>query len=108
MLKKQFGFNFTLTNILYYTILDDKKIDYDVETLRIKYYDIQKKKIRIAIPDIYIKETNEIIEIKSKWTLDEINMKDKIKAYNKLKYKVRLVVGKGSKDFFKNLNETIY
>ena len=35
-------------------------------------------------------------------------MKDKIKAYNKLKYKVRLVVGKGSKDFFKNLNETIY
>ena len=88
--------------------MDDKKANYEVESLRIQYYDTQKKKIRIAIPDIYIKDTNEIIEIKSKWTLDEINMKDKVKSYKKLGYNVRLVIGEGNKNFFKNSNEIIY
>lgn len=92
----------------YYLILDGKKIDYNVENLRIIYYDTQKKKRRIAIPDIYIKDLNEIIEIKSKWTLDEINMKDKIKAYKKLGFKVKLIVGEGNKNFFKNAEEIEY
>jgi len=92
----------------YYSILDDKKVNYEVESLRIQYYDTQKKKIRIAIPDIYIKEINEIIEIKSKWTLNEINMKDKVKSYKKLGYNVRLIVGEGNKNFFKNTIDIIY
>ena len=92
----------------YYSILDEKKLDYEVEKLRIIYYDTQKKKTRIAIPDIYIKDMNEIIEIKSKWTLDEINMKDKVKAYKELGYKVVLMIGEGNKNFFKNAKEIVY
>lgn len=92
----------------YYSILDEKKVDYEVEKLRIYYYDTQKKKIRIAIPDIYATDFNEIIEIKSKWTLDEINMNDRIKSYKKLGYKVKLMIGEGKKNFFKNVKEIIY
>jgi hypothetical protein len=92
----------------YYIILDEKRINYEVEKLRILYYDTQKKKRRIAIPDIHIKDTNEIIEIKSKWTLDEINMKDKVKAYKKLGYSVKLMIGEGNKNFFKNVKEIVY
>ena len=92
----------------YYSILDEQKIDYEVESLKILYYDTQKKKFRIAIPDIYIKDINEIIEIKSKWTLDEINMNDKVKAYKKLGYNVKLMIGEGNKNFFKNSKEIIY
>jgi len=92
----------------YYIILDEQKIDYKVEKLKISYYDTQKKRIRFAIPDIYIKNNNEIIEIKSKWTLDEINMNDKVKAYKKLGYNVKLMIGEGNKNFFKNSKEIIY
>jgi hypothetical protein len=92
----------------YYNILDEQKIDYQVENLKISYFDTQKKKIRISIPDIYIKDKNEIIEIKSKWTLDEINMQDKVNAYKKLGYNVKLVIGEGNKNFFKNSKEIIY
>lgn len=92
----------------YYYLLDKNKIEYQVENLKISYYDTQKKKIRVAIPDIYIKDNNEIIEIKSKWTLDEINMNDKIKAYKKLGYNVKLMIGEGNKNFFKNSKEIIY
>jgi hypothetical protein len=92
----------------YYKILDDKKIEYTVESLRLPYYDTQKQKNRIAIPDIYIKNNNEIIEIKSKWTLDEINMSDKILAYKKLGYNVRIIIGEGKRNFFKNSNERKY
>lgn len=92
----------------YYELLDNDKINYEIEKFRIKYYDTQKKKIRIAIPDIYIKDINEIIEIKSKWTLDEQNMKDKVKSYKKLGYNVRLVIGEGHKNFFKNSNDILF
>jgi hypothetical protein len=92
----------------YYSILDEKKVNYEIENLRIVYYDTQKKKFRIAIPDIYIKDMNEIIEIKSKWTLDEINMNDKIKAYKTLGYNVKVMIGEGNKNFFKNAKEIIY
>ena len=92
----------------YYTILDEQKIYYTVEKLKISYYDTQKKRIRFAIPDIYIPDENKIIEIKSKWTLDEINMNDKVKAYKKLGYNVKLMIGEGNKNFFKNSIELIY
>lgn len=46
---------------------------------------------RGAIPDFYIPSTNTIIEIKSSWTLDEQNMKDKMKAYLDLGYNFKLI-----------------
>ena len=71
--------------------LDKQQIDYEVENLRIKYWDSQKQEYKCAIPDFYIPLTNTIIEIKSNWTLDKQNMKDKIKAYKELGYNFKLI-----------------
>ena len=71
--------------------LDEKHIDYDVECFHIKYFDSIQNEYRCAIPDFYLPETNTIVEIKSEWTLDEQNMKDKIKAYKDLGYNTKLI-----------------
>ena len=71
--------------------LDNQKIDYDVEALRIKYYDSYIKDFRCAVPDFYIPLENMIVEIKSLFTLDIQNMKDKIKAYKDLGYNFKLI-----------------
>lgn len=72
--------------------LDKKFIKYDVENIRIAYWDSQLCKYRIAIPDFYIPIENRIVEIKSKYTLDENNMKDKIIEYKKLGYNFTLLL----------------
>lgn len=72
--------------------LDKKQIKYDVESLRIKYFDSQKLTFRCAVPDFYLPETNEIVEIKSSWTYDEQNIKDKFNAYKNLGYKTKLIL----------------
>lgn len=72
--------------------LDKKKINYEVEKLRILYWDSRKQIQRIAIPDFYLPETNELVEIKSTWTYDEINMKDKFKAYKEHGYTTKLIL----------------
>ena len=72
--------------------LDDSKIEYEVESIRINYFDTNLNKERIAIPDFYLPLTNTLVEIKSTYTLDIQNMKDKFKAYNKLGYNTRLIV----------------
>ena len=71
--------------------LDSKQINYEVEFAHIKYWDSQKKEYRCAIPDFYIPSENMIVEIKSSYTLDKQNMKDKFKAYKKLGYNVKLI-----------------
>ena len=75
----------------YAKYLDLNHIKYCVENLRIKYWDSQRQEYRCAVPDFYLIETNTIVEIKSKWTLDDQNMKDKIKAYKKLGYNFKLI-----------------
>ncbi len=45
IMKKEYLFN-----------MDEKKVNYEVESLKIVYYDTQKKKMRIAIPDIFIND----------------------------------------------------
>ena len=72
--------------------LDSKQIEYDVECFRIKYFDTQRKEYRCAIPDFYLKEQNMIVEVKSNYTYDEQNMKDKFKAYRELGYRTLLVL----------------
>ena len=76
----------------YAKLLDEQHIDYEVESLRIEYYDNNKKCYRIAIPDFYIPSTNTIVEIKSNYTLDVENMKDKKKYYEQLGYNFKLIV----------------
>ena len=74
--------------------LDSLKIDYEVEKLRILYWDSQLLRQRIAIPDFYLPETNTIVEIKSTYTYDKINMEDKFKAYKAHGYKYKLILDK--------------
>ena len=77
--------------VIYAKELDSKKIDYEVGTIRIQYWDSQKQKYRCAIPDFYLPETNDIVEIKSTWTLDVQNMKDKKKEYLNKGYNFKLI-----------------
>ena len=72
--------------------LDKTHILYEVESLKIRYYDNNRKRYRCAIPDFYLPETNEIVEIKSSWTYDEQNIKDRFNAYKKLGYKTKLIL----------------
>ena len=72
--------------------LDKQRIDYDCECLRIKYLNTQDNEYHCAIPDFYLKDTNTIVEIKSSWTLDIQNMKDKFKAYKELGYNCKLIL----------------
>ena len=60
--------------------------------MRISYYNTITKSIKVAIPDFYIPSTNTIVEIKSNYTLDVQNMKDKIKAYKEAGYNFKLIL----------------
>jgi hypothetical protein len=71
-------------------ILDAERVDYHVESLRIKYYDSSQKKFRIAIPDFYLPDSNTIIEVKSDYTLDPLEMECKKQSYKELGYKFKL------------------
>lgn len=79
--------------------LDEQKISYEMESLRIRYFDTQKNKERIAIPDFYIPSTNTIIEIKSNHTLDEQNMLDRVREFKNLGYNFKLILENKEMDF---------
>ena len=73
--------------------LDERKVKYLYEPFRIDYLDTLKNEIKIAIPDFYLPDSNEIIEIKSLYTLGNIQiMKDKFLAYQKMGYVPRLLL----------------
>ena len=76
----------------YAKLLDDLKVYYVVESLRIEYYNTFSNSNKIAIPDFYLPNTNEIIEIKSDFTLDIQEMLDKFNAYKNLNYIPRLIL----------------
>ena len=80
--------------------LDKQKINYEVENLHIKYLNTQDNKYHCAIPDFYIPSTNTIVEIKSFWTLDIQNMKDKFMAYKELGYKCKLILEHKETDLY--------
>jgi len=82
----------SLQELKYIEKLDKNKIDYEVEFLRLKYWDNLNCKYRIAIPDIYIKKENLLIEIKSKFTFNKQNMIDKFREYLKLGFSVKLIL----------------
>lgn len=73
--------------------LDENKIPYRYEPFCIKYFNSVKNEYRIAFPDFYLPETREIIELKSSYTLGDIQeMKDKFVAYEHEGYYPRLLL----------------
>ena len=89
-------------------LLDENKILYEVEALRINYFDTQRQYERIAIPDFYLPETNTIVEIKSRWTLDLVNMLDKVKEYNENGYDFKLILDHKEVDIYSLIDKPIY
>ena len=73
-------------------ILDENKVRYDVEKIRIQYFDTTSNCERTSIPDFYLPDTNELVEIKSSWTYDYQNMKDKVKSYRDNGYNFKLIL----------------
>jgi len=80
--------------------LDEQKIKYEVENLRIKYFNTKLNEYHCAIPDFYLPETNTIVEIKSSYTLDIQEMKDKVKAYKELGYNFKLILEHKETDLY--------
>jgi len=80
--------------------LDKQKIEYKMEFLRILYWDTQLLRQRVAIPDFYLPKENLIIEIKSTWTYNEQNMKDKFKFYKECGYRTQLILEHKEKVLF--------
>lgn len=74
--------------------LDDNQIVYEVEKMKILYWDSQRNIQRVAIPDFYLTKTNEIIEIKGSYTYNEQNMKDRFKAFKNHGYICKLILNK--------------
>lgn len=73
--------------------LDKQRIKYRGENyLKFEYYDTQMKKMRTALPDFYLPETNTIVEIKSCWTYDRQNMIDRVSVYTKNGYSFKLIL----------------
>jgi hypothetical protein len=72
--------------------LDGYKIKYEVEKIRIKYYDTIKQKNRTAIIDFFLPDLNMLVEIKSNYTLNLQNMKDRFKVYKQKGYKTKLIL----------------
>lgn len=79
--------------------LDEMHIDYDCECLRIDYFDTQRQKHRIAIPDFYLPQINLIVEIKSSFTYDRQEMVDKSNAYKQLGYNFKLILDHKDYDY---------
>lgn len=92
----------------YAQILDENEILYEVENIRISYFDTQEQCERIAIPDFYLPMTNTIVEIKSSWTLDVINMIDRVKAYKENGYDFKLILEHNEVDIYSLTNEPKY
>jgi len=61
--------------------LDQKKIDYEVETKRIKYWSSVRKSFHIAIPDFYLSKYNLLLESKGLYFYNEQDVVDRFKAF---------------------------
>ncbi len=72
--------------------LDTYKIDYEVEKIKIRYFDSIQNKERIAIVDFYLIELNMLVEIKSSFTFSLQNIKDRFKAYKEKGYNYKLIL----------------
>lgn len=75
----------------YANYLDKNKISYEVEKIRIPYFDQRREEERIAIPDFYLPATNELVEIKSPYSLDPLELQSKFLKYHEEGYKVKLI-----------------
>lgn len=88
------GFYRSSYELDYAKSLDVQRIPYRIEyrDAFTKYYDSQLNRFRVARPDFYLPETQEVVEVKSSFTYDEQNMKDRFKSYRERGYIPKLLL----------------
>lgn len=87
------GKNFLLRSsheLAFAKLLDQRQEPYQVECMRIRYFDATENKTRVAIPDFYLPRQHKIVEVKSEYWLDSENMESKRLAYQELGYSFAL------------------
>jgi len=72
--------------------LDIENIPYEMEFKRFLYWNTQNKKWQVAIPDFYLPLENKIVEIKSNYSLNKLEMIDKSNEYKKQGYNFELKI----------------
>lgn len=74
--------------------LDEQKINYIYEPWWIWYYNSEVQKKRLCCPDFFLPDTNEIVELKSSYTIagKVQEIKDKFKEYKNLGYYPKLLL----------------
>jgi hypothetical protein len=81
--------------------LIQQNISFEMEKLKVDYFDTGNNCQRIAVPDFIIGDT--IVEVKSTYTFDANNMIDKFKRYQNLGYKTLLWL---EKEFYELENDS--
>ena len=79
-------------------ILDAQKIKYEMEDkrCRTRYVDPVDGKEHVAVPDFYLPDTKELVEVKSSYTLGNIDtMKARLQSYKDAGYEPRLWLDRG-------------
>lgn len=91
----------------YMTELDNQKIIYLYEPFIVEYFDTKRNIIRYAVPDFFFPDTNEIVELKSSYTIkgQVQEMKDKFESYKKMGYIPKLLLDWQFIDI-QNINES--
>lgn len=72
--------------------LDKNKTPYEVEFKRFLYWNTKLNEWKIAIPDFYLPLENKIVEIKSDYTYDSIEINDKITEYKSQGYNISVIL----------------
>jgi len=67
--------------------LDSRKVKYETEVIRIRYFDTQKGIFRTGVPDFYLPDYSMIIEVKSSYFYDYVNLQDREKELRRLGFK---------------------
>lgn len=72
--------------------LDKKKIRYEVESIRMTYQRSIENRTGIMITDFYLPDSNTIVEVKSDFTYNEQDWKDRVSVLSSKGYKCMLLL----------------
>lgn len=76
----------------YMKYLDEQRVSYEAATKMFTYYNTQLARLCKAYPDIILPQQKTVVEIKSFYTYNQQEMKDKQKAYEHQGYKFKLIL----------------
>lgn len=75
-------------------ILDKKKIHYETEVLRIRYFDKENNTFKTGIPDFYLPIGGIFVEIKSNYFYNHIDLQNRKRELERLGFKFYVFLDK--------------